>query len=134
MKREAGFTASHSAAITEQAIVPDSTKHPFVRIAEEMGKLVVEKNAAYGSAYITSATFLELLFPNGVHPTRYTDMLLMVRMFDKMMRLATRKDAFGESPWRDMNGYTLLGIHKDERFEKGPAKTECPQPGERIII
>jgi len=29
--------------------------------------------------------------------------------------VATKKDAFGESPWRDIAGYALLGIAADEK-------------------
>lgn len=106
----------------------------FEEIAEEIGKLVTEKNAAYGSAALKAATFLELLFPMGVNPTRYTDMLLLVRMFDKMMRIATRPTAFGESPYRDLAGYSLIGVTKDSLFEEGPVEPTCPDPGEHIEI
>ena len=37
----------------------------------------------------------------------------MVRVIDKMFRIATDKDAFGESPWRDICGYAILGISND---------------------
>jgi hypothetical protein len=81
----------------------------FEQIAEEMGKLVAMKNAAYGDAWARSGHFLKLLYPDGVKPEQYTDMLLLVRIFDKMMRIATDKDAFGESPFRDIIGYGILG-------------------------
>ncbi len=43
-------------------------------------------------------------------------MLALVRIFDKMKRIATQKDAFGESPFKDIAGYGLLGAmaHKEE--------------------
>jgi len=37
-----------------------------------------------------------------------------VRTLDKVCRIAKgNKDAFGESPWRDIAGYGLLGAVRD---------------------
>lgn len=134
MRKAAGFLAAHGPARAQPS--PDEQQpqqHPFEKIAEELGKLVREKNDAYGSAYALCATFLELLFPGGVHVDRYTDMLLLVRMFDKQMRIARRKDAFGESPYKDLAGYSVLGIHKDTPFEKKKeGDTSCPTVGEQV--
>jgi len=41
-------------------------------------------------------------------------MLAITRVLDKLFRLATRKDAFGESPWNDICGYAILGIASDQ--------------------
>ena len=32
-----------------------------------------------------------------------------------MFRIATNKDALGESPWQDIMGYALLSFHKQIR-------------------
>tara|TARA_Y100000310_G_C20699869_1_gene828708 strand:- start:351 stop:1061 length:711 start_codon:yes stop_codon:yes gene_type:complete len=86
----------------------------FDRIAAEIGKLTTEKNVAYGDSYNRACNVLKELYPNGVEPYQYRDMLATVRVIDKLFRIATRKDAFGESPWRDICGYSLLGIAADE--------------------
>lgn len=86
----------------------------FKEIGNEMGELVGEKNAAYGDSFAKTADFLKLLYPNGVKPEQYGDMLCQARIFDKQMRIATKKDAFGESPYRDIVGYGILGVVKDE--------------------
>jgi hypothetical protein len=80
------------------------------QLGTDLGKLLEEKNAAYGSSFATSGDFLRLLFPRGVPADRYDDALLMVRIFDKQMRIATDKDAFGESPYQDIAGYGILGV------------------------
>jgi hypothetical protein len=80
----------------------------YEKIATEIGKLVDEKNAAYGDAFHKSAGFLEILFPFGVPVEQYEDMLGLVRDFDKSMRIATDRDALGENPWRDKAGYGVL--------------------------
>ena len=87
----------------------------FEKIAQSIGALVAEKNIAYGDSAAKSADVLKLLYPNGVRADQFRDMQLITRVLDKLFRLATKKDAFGESPWRDIAGYALLGVEKDER-------------------
>lgn len=85
----------------------------FEMIAAEIGSLVAEKNAAYGDSFAKCGEFLRLLYPEGIQPAQYDDALALVRIFDKQMRVATRKDAFGESPYLDIAGYGILGAVKD---------------------
>jgi hypothetical protein len=89
-------------------------KSKYEQTAEEIGKLVTEKNAAYGSSFAESHRILEVLYPNGIKPEQYTDALAIVRVIDKLFRIATSKKAFGESPWRDIAGYGLLGTVRDD--------------------
>lgn len=86
----------------------------FKRIGREIGELVAEKNAAYGDSFARSGEFLKLLYPNGIKPEQYGDALGLVRVFDKQMRIATNKRALGESPWRDIAGYGVVGTALDE--------------------
>lgn len=86
----------------------------FDRIASEVGALVTEKNRAYGNSFAKTDVFLNILFPEGIRPAQYGDALALVRIFDKMMRIATAKEALGESPYRDIAGYGILGAAKDE--------------------
>jgi hypothetical protein len=82
-------------------------------IGIEIGSLVDEKNAAYGSSFAESHKILSVLYPNGIKAEQYTDALAIIRVIDKLFRIANKKDAFGESPWRDIAGYALLGIAND---------------------
>ena len=93
-------------------------KVDYQKIAETVGALVNEKNAAYGNSFEQAGEFLRLLFPNGIPPESYDDMLCIVRIFDKLKRVATNKDAFGESPFQDIVGYGLLGMAKDAKKRK----------------
>jgi hypothetical protein len=96
----------------------------FVQIGIAVGKLVEEKNAAYGSSFAVAGDFLRLLFPAGIPPERFDDALLLVRIFDKQMRIATDKDAFGESPYQDIAGYGVLGVRlHQQKKENSPV---CP--------
>ncbi len=90
----------------------------YTTIGIEIGELVDRKNAAYGSSFDKCGDFLRLLWPEGLPADRFDDALLMARIFDKQMRIATDRDAFGESPYRDIAGYGLLGAAKHERNGK----------------
>lgn len=77
-------------------------------VAEAITKLTISKNESYGDSFAVSGKILELLYPDGVQPHQYRDMLAVARVIDKLGRIANRKDAFGESPWQDICGYGLV--------------------------
>ena len=79
----------------------------YERAGLEVGKLVTEKNEAYGDAFGKSGRVLREMYPDGVRPDQYDDLLTVVRVLDKLFRVATRKGAFGESPYRDIAGYMV---------------------------
>jgi hypothetical protein len=89
-------------------------KKNYEKIATEIGKLVQDKNDAYGDSFGQSCRILEVLYPDGIKPFQYRDALAITRVIDKLFRLANKKDAFGESPWRDICGYSILGVANDE--------------------
>jgi len=80
--------------------------------AEEIGQLVKEKNEAYGNSFAKSEEMLKILYPDGIPEDSYEDVLLLARIFDKMMRIANRKVAFDENPYKDIAGYGILGSAK----------------------
>jgi hypothetical protein len=98
----------------------------FNTTAAEIGALVTAKNEAYGDSFAKCGEFLRLLYPEGITPPQYDDALAMVRIFDKQMRIATRKDAFGESPYRDIAGYGILGAVKDIPPQPEVGKNPAP--------
>jgi hypothetical protein len=107
----------------------------YEELAKKVGQLVDEKNKAYGNSFADVGDFLRILYPDGVSPENYTDMLCVVRIFDKLKRIATKKDAFGESPYRDLAGYALLGLLKDEETkEKASVVTEKPTTVEPVTV
>ncbi len=81
--------------------------------AATVGSLVDEKQAAYGDSFNKSGEIMAILFPNGVPTSAFVDMLAINRVVDKLFRIATRKDAFGESPWKDIAGYAILAAYRD---------------------
>lgn len=84
---------------------------------EQLHKLVSEKNKAYGDSITSSEKIFKLYYPDGIKPDQYGDVLLLVRVLDKLSRIATAKDAFNEEPWQDIVGYSIRGCLKDDPEE-----------------
>ena len=91
------------------ALAPPSKWHP---IAASIAATVAEKNAAYGDSFAQAGDILAILYPAGIAPNQYADALAVVRVIDKLFRVATDRDALGESPWRDIAGYALLACER----------------------
>ncbi len=101
----------------KEAVISDEMVKPtnnYEELGRTVGALVDVKNKAYGSAFDDAGEFLKLLYPRGITPDQYGDALALVRIFDKMKRIATNKDALGESPYQDIAGYGLLGLKRSE--------------------
>lgn len=86
----------------------------YERLGAEIGKLVQIKQEAYGDSFSKSGEIMRILYPNGIDHDQMDDALTIVRIIDKLFRIATDKDALGESPYRDITGYGLLGAMRDE--------------------
>ena len=86
--------------------------------ARALGRLVESKQCQYGDSAGRAGQIMRVLYPEGIAPHRYDDALLVVRVLDKLSRIAQRgadgQDLGGESPWQDIAGYGLLGQSKDE--------------------
>ena len=80
----------------------------YEEIGRTIGALVDEKNKAYGNSFHHAGELLKIMYPEGVRPDQYQRMLYTVRVIDKLFRLATQPEAFGENPVEDVAGYSLL--------------------------
>tara|TARA_R100000234_G_scaffold66806_1_gene40815 strand:+ start:79 stop:399 length:321 start_codon:yes stop_codon:yes gene_type:complete len=99
-------------------------KEIYTNIGATIGHLVQEKNEAYGSSFERSQEILKILYPNGVQPSQYKDMLAITRVVDKLFRIANRKDAFGENPWQDIAGYGILGTANELEEEEKTVRNQ----------
>ena len=101
-------------------------KQAYTNIGATIGHLVEEKNEAYGSSFERSQEILKILYPEGVNPSQYKDMLAITRVIDKLFRIANKKSAFGENPWTDIAGYGILGtaneLDKEEEASRAQKK------------
>lgn len=91
---------------------------PYVERGALLGELVEAKQRQYGDSAGRAGGIMRILYPAGVAPHQMDDALLVVRVLDKLSRIAQRgvdgRDLGGESPWKDVAGYGLLGWRKDE--------------------
>ncbi|NRD51194.1 hypothetical protein [Corallococcus exiguus] len=92
----------------------------YGELGAAIGALVTTKQAAYGDSFGKSGAVMRILYPDGIPPERMDDALTVVRVLDKLFRIATDRDALGESPWRDIAGYALLSVARSERERDPP--------------
>ena len=86
---------------------------PYFEAAMDVAELVKKKQFAYGDSFGQSGKVLEVLFPQGIPVAKLTDALTIVRIVDKLFRIANQKEAFEEDPWKDIVGYGLLAMVRD---------------------
>lgn len=82
----------------------------YTQEALNLAELVIKKQMAYGDAFGQAHEIIQVLYPKGIRPDQYLDALAVIRVIDKLFRIANQKSAFGEDPWRDIAGYGLLSV------------------------
>ncbi len=106
---------------TCRAVIRIRRADGFAALGAAVGRLVERKNRAYGDAFDVAGDAMRLLYPSGISPAQYGEALALVRVFDKMKRIATDRDAFGEDPWQDVAGYALLAMRRRRWRRRGGA-------------
>ena len=109
-------------SILKSALFPEEEfplTSPYLANARDIAFLVMGKQKAYGDSFGKSGNILKELYPAGIMPHQYGDALTVVRIIDKLFSIATKKNAYGESPWKDIMGYALLAATKDKRSDTG---------------
>lgn len=102
----------------------------FQELAKGIADLVTEKEKAYGSAFDKAGDFLRVLYPEGIKPEQYKDMLCIVRVFDKLMRIATSYEGTEEKKvdaYSDLMGYGLLGLRASLEEQQAQIQTKEKQ-------
>ena len=86
-------------------------EHPtLINVIDDLRNLILAKREAYGNAFNDAPQILKQLYPQGVSPEQYTDLLTIVRILDKLYRIANQ--AKTEDPWQDIAGYAILALEK----------------------
>lgn len=93
----------------------------FEEVGQIIGQLTDIKNKAYGGSFQQAGAVLRVLYPHGVQPDQYDDLLFVTRVIDKLFRIATSKNAFGENPARDIAGYGILASQPGMEAERETA-------------
>jgi hypothetical protein len=85
----------------------------YPELALGVARLVERKQLQYGDSFGRSGAVLRALYPHGIQPEALEQALAVVRVVDKLFRVATasgRPDRGGENPWQDIAGYALLEL------------------------
>ena len=95
----------------------------FDKIGAQVGHIVQQKQRAYGDSFGKSGECLRQMYPEGVKPEQYDDLLTITRILDKLFRIANNPTAFDENPYQDIVGYGILGMNRhnsssDKHLEK----------------
>ena len=93
-------------------------KPAFSEVGQAVGKIVKEKQEAYGDSFGRSGECLRQMFPHGIKPDQYDDLLTIARILDKLFRIASDPQAFEENPYQDIVGYGLLGMKRYDKPQK----------------
>jgi len=84
-------------------------------VACDVVVVVEEKNREYGSAFQKVSEILSILFPNGIPTSKYHDVAILVRVLDKICRIANANDKGArKDAWLDLTGYGLLRLSEGD--------------------
>ena len=81
----------------------------YQNIGSAVGALVDKKQNQYGDSFNKADEFLKVLYPDGINPDQYKDLLTLTRIFDKLMRVANGNQG-DEDAFKDIAGYALLAL------------------------
>lgn len=93
----------------------------LTQITQELNKLLLQKREAYGQAFFQSSSIMKALYPQGISPDQYDNALTIIRICDKLFRIANAKsdqDPMNEDPWKDIAGYAILSLENKTVKEK----------------
>ena len=88
----------------------------FEEIGKAIGRIVTEKNKYYENSVTSTNDILRCLYPYGIKPEQYSDLNVIVRIIDKIMRI-TKGNQGNESAYKDIAGYALLKYTIDLEYE-----------------
>ncbi len=94
----------------------------YIALATQIGELVTAKQEQYGRSFESAPKILALLYPDGVQPEHYGTLLAVVRILDKLKRVATQHPSDTEDHWRDIMGYSLLMVAALEEGKNAKGK------------
>src|SRR5690606_27765638 len=83
----------------------------YEQLGAQIGKLVDAKQKQYGDSFNRAGMVIKVLYPDGIKPEQYDDMLAIVRVIDKLFRIANGNQG-EENAYKDIAGYGLLGAKR----------------------
>lgn len=118
------FDGKEVSLLRNEVVKIENKQKSFQDIANEIGQFTDMKNDAYGSSVDATYEVLKVLLNKYKNnDSTYTipesllkHILLQVRMIDKINRIFNNPegDKLGESAYRDLAGYSLIGVRMTE--------------------
>lgn len=84
----------------------------YEELAVSIGRMTDEKSRQYGDSAQRAEAIMKVLYPNGVPVNAFKNALLVIRICDKLCRIATAAEGDNEDAWRDIAGYGLIGSRR----------------------
>ncbi len=89
----------------------------YRKIGQRIGELMSKKQIAYGDSFGRAGDVMRILYPDGISADQMDDALPIVRIIDKLFRLANQRDAFEENPFLDIAGYGIIGVGRERKVK-----------------
>ncbi len=110
---EAPKTVVRTPMRRERPVADDpATLEDFLGLGEEIGRMLANKNRKYGDSYARMAHVLPMFYPDGVPGDHLLDAVFILRIIDKLMRIASSQGDDEEDPVKDIAGYAVLRMRE----------------------
>ncbi len=104
-------------------------------VAERVAAKTREKHMSYGGALDVSHMILNVLYPDGVLPGQFFEFEVVSRIIEKLCRITRGNPvAYGESPWEDIIGYSLLAHKEFHNKEIAPVEKYVDDEDEEEVV
>lgn len=97
----------------DDGYVPNHVINPYEEVALEIAKLVSRKQIEYGNSFSFSYDIIKVLYPNGISLEQIKDLLVVIRIIDKLFRIANG-NLGSEDAFSDIIGYGLLSVVRNK--------------------
>lgn len=101
-------------AIIEQSKHMESKPSTYEQVALSIAKLVEKKQIQYGNSFSFSYEVMKVLYPNGMTIEQMSDALVVIRIIDKLFRIANGNKG-NEDAFSDIVGYGLLSVVRNKQ-------------------
>ena len=80
----------------------------FKETALDIADLLNDKHLQYGDTFKETAVVLRRLYPDGIKPQQYSDVLYVLRIYENLVRALNMENS--AEPWRDIAGFAILAL------------------------
>ena len=87
----------------------------YESIALEIARLVTTKQIQYGDSFSKAYLVMQVLYPDGISKEQMKDALVVVRIIDKLFRIANGNQG-SEDAFQDITGYGLLSVVRNQKL------------------